>query len=383
MKKFLASLVLCIGILGLIPSGNAQFKPIDPTLEFFYGETCPHCKNEKKWFPELKKMYPNVIIEEYEVWYNAENNIHFRERLRELGKTSSGVPTNIIKNDVIVGFNPEAILESLEKNYGPPSITKEEIEIPKGASTWWKRFLDTSWPVMSLILGLLDGFNPCAMWTLFILLGFLMTMDDHRKKWLVGIVFVGSSAVIYFIALLAYLLGFEGIAAIVNGPIMGWVFRLVGLMAVITGIVALMNGFKKKVDCEVRDAESRKKFKDKLSEILNREKIYLILIGMVGLAFSVNMIELLCSFAIPTTFTTTLVALKLPFWEQIIGLILYTITYILDDVIVLTIALWTMNLKILSNKVVQYSHIIGGLLILILGLFLLFDPNMLDVILFR
>lgn len=354
-----------------------------PTLEFFYGETCPHCKDEKKWFPDLKKMYPDIQIKEYEVWYNAENNKLFRERLAQLGETSSGVPTNIIGEDIVIGFLPQEILAALEKNYGPPQIETDNVNVPQGASEGWKKYLDYSWPIMSLVLGLLDGFNPCAMWTLFILLGFLLSMEDKRKRWLVGGVFVASSGIIYFVALLAYLFGFEGISNIVNGSIMGWVFRGVGVMALVTGIIALRNAFRKKVDCEVRDAESRKKFKDKLSEILEKEKLYIVLAGMIGLAFSVNIFELLCSFAIPTTFTGTLVSLELPFWEQIMGLLLYTFTYILDDIVVLTIALYTMNLKILSDKIVQYSHLIGGIVLILLALFLLFDPGMLDTILLR
>lgn len=380
MKKLLFAF---LGI-GVFLSGMfLSYAQRIPTLEFFHGETCPHCKSEKKWFPELQKMYPNIQIKEYEVWYNAQNAALFQKRLTELGATSSGVPTNIIGNEVVVGFQPELILEKMEKHFGSPMMQKEAVEMPKGESDFWKKYVDYSWPVMSLVLGLLDGFNPCAMWTLFILLGFLLSMDDKRKRWIVGIVFVGSSAVIYFLALLAYLLGFEGIMAVVNGSIMGWVFRGVGVLAFVTGVIALKNAFNKKVDCEVRDAKSRKKFKDRLSEILEKENIWLILVGVTGLAFSVNMIELLCSFAIPTTFTGTLVSLNLPFWEQIVGLLLYLVTYILDDVIVLTVALYTMNLKILSDKVVQYSHLIGGLVLIVLGFFLLFDPGMLDTILLR
>lgn len=380
MKNFLFALTGIGLFLGGILGVNAQKIP---TLELFYGETCPHCKTEKEWLPELQKLYPDVQIKQYEVWYSSQNNALFRERLQELGKKSSGVPTNIIGDEIVVGFRPEAILDAFTKEYGPPVINKEDVHIPDGESEYWKNFLDSSWPVMSLILGLLDGFNPCAMWTLFILLGFLLSMEDKRKRWLVGSVFVGSSAVIYFVALLAYLLGFEGIATLVNGSIMGWVFRGVGVLAVGTGIIALKTSFKKKVDCEVRDAKSRKKFRDKLAEILERDELWLVLGGVIGLAFSVNMIELLCSFAIPTTFTGTLVALDLPFWKQLLALGLYDFTYILDDIVVLTLALVTMNLKILSDKVVQYSHLIGGIILILLGGFLLFNPSMLDTLLLR
>lgn len=380
MKKiFLALMGLSVFMSGMFVS----FAQKIPTMEFFHGETCPHCKDEIRWFPELRKMYPDIQIKEYEVWYNASNAELFRRRLAELGATSSGVPTNIIGDEVVVGFRPEAIVEALERHFGPPVTSSQEIDMPEGESEGWRKYLDASWPVMSLVLGLLDGFNPCAMWTLFILLGFLLSIDDARKRWLIGIIFVGSSAVIYFLALLAYLLGFEGIMSVVNGSIMGWVFRGVGMIAFVTGVIALKEAFQKKVECDVRDAKSRKKFKDRLADILAKENIWLILLGVIGLAFSVNMIELLCSFAIPTTFTATLVALELSLFDQITALVLYIITYILDDVVVLTIGLYTLNLKILSTRFVQYSHLIGGIILILLGLFLLFDPSLLDTMLLR
>ncbi len=374
MKKLILTFIF---LMGLIPGITTHAQRV-PTLDFFHGETCPHCHREKEWFPDLQKLYPDLQINEYEVWFNAENNELMKQRLRELGQTSSGVPTNIIETDVVVGFRPDDILAALEKHYGPPQEISADSQTttPEVDDESWRKYLDKSWPIMSIILGIVDGFNPCAMWTLLILIGFLLGMEDTRKRWLVGSVFVGSSAIIYFLALLAYLLGFESILLFASGNVMGWIFRIVGVLALATGAIALKTSFKKTVDCDVRDAKSKKEFRDKLAEILERDEIYMVLIGVVGLAFSVNMVELLCSFAIPTAFTGTLVSLDLPFYQQIIAIVLYDIMYILDDVLVLVIALWTLNLKIITNnKIIQYSHLIGGILLVLIGLLLIFDPG--------
>ena len=328
-----------------------------------------------KWFPELKEMYPDLEIRKYEVWHDVENKIRWDIRMKELGQKAGSVPTNIIGNDLVVGFNPEGILAALEKNYGPPAVEKKDV--PKGESDSWKKYLTYSWPAMSVVLGILDGFNPCAMWTLLILIGFLLAMEDKKKRWMVGGIFVASSAIIYFMALLAYLLGFAEVSSWVAGPVMTWVFRVVGVIAMGTGVMSFKASFKKEIDCDVRDMASKKRFRDRLSAILEKDKMIVVLAGVVGLAFSVNAIELLCSFAIPTAFTATIVSLQLPFASQIGALVLYDVAYILDDVLVLVIALWTLSLKILSPKLVQISHLIGGIVLLILGGFLLFDPSLL------
>ncbi len=370
MKKLLLGLGLLLGMW----SGTTFAQQI-PTMDFFYGAECPHCHDEIKWFPQLMKMYPDLVINRYEVWHDVTNRILWEKRMKEFGLKPGGVPTNIINNDIIEGFNSEGILDSLEKHYGPPVVERNASS--PDTSDNWKKYLEYSWPVMSVVLGLLDGFNPCAMWTLLILIGFLLTMESKRKRWMVGGIFVLSSALIYFTALLTYLLGFAEISTIVTGPVMDWVFRIVGILAIGTGALAFKNAFKKGIDCEVRDMESKKRFRDRLSAILEKEKLVFVLVGVVGLAFSVNAIELLCSFAIPTAFTATLVSLDIGLTKQLLAISLYDIAYIFDDVLVLVIALWTMSLKILSPKLVQISHFIGGILLVILGGFLIYDPSVL------
>ncbi len=133
MKLFKYTLFSFLG-LGLV-SLTALAQQI-PTLDFFHGRECPHCQNEKKWFPTLKQAYPDIVINEYEVWHDTENQALWAERLAELGETPSGVPSNIIGDVHITGFAPTAILAALEGKYGPPAvdvttITAEEAE-PEG-----------------------------------------------------------------------------------------------------------------------------------------------------------------------------------------------------------------------------------------------------------
>ena len=78
----------------LIWSGVVSAQAI-PTLDFFHGRECPHCQNQKKWFPELKKAYPDIVINEYEVWHDVANQALWAERLAEFDQEPRSVPTNI------------------------------------------------------------------------------------------------------------------------------------------------------------------------------------------------------------------------------------------------------------------------------------------------
>ena len=237
---------------------------------------------------------------------------------------------------------------------------------------WWAGVMDYSYPIMSFVLGLIDGFNPCAMWTLFILIGFLLSLDDTKKRWLIGGIFIGSSGLIYMAALLAYLFGFKEITQVVATSSMQWVFFAIGGIAILTGILSFFSISKKGVECNVRDAKSKQKFTARIQSILEREKFYLVLGGIVVLAFSVNAFELLCSFAIPTVFTATLISIDLNLAEELLALFIYDFAYILDDIIVFTIAIKTLSLKVFDKKLVQITHAIGAILLIIIGLLLIF-----------
>lgn len=378
MKKVLFALfatTLCWGGLS-----HAQQRPV---FDLFYGAECPHCHKEMEWLNIIQENHPSLRVNKYEVWHNTENRLLWAQRAQELGVKPQGVPYNIVGDQVIMGFQRETLLAALHDEFG------FEIDSACGlkanekvcAAPKWEKWLRASWPVMTLSLGLADGFNPCAMWTLFVLLGFLLGVDSKKRRWLIGGVFIASSGILYFSALLAYLLGFGEVSALMATSIMDWVFRGVGLLALATGIQTLWMTRRAQVECTVRDASSRKNFSDRIKNILERKNIWLILLGVTGLAFSVNAVELLCSFAIPTAFTATLVSLKLPFWEQISALVLYDIMYMLDDILVFLIAMWTMSLKVFSPKLVRWSHVIGGLLLLLIGGALLVDPSTLNQIL--
>lgn len=340
-----------------------------PTFELYYGAECPHCHKEMKWLETLKQEHPELEIQTFEVWHNNDNKDLWQKRMNELNHEIQGVPTNIIGNEVIVGFKQAEIEKAL--GLTPSSASNEKN------SPIWEPYLDKSWPIMSFVLGIIDGFNPCAMWTLFMLISLLLVIEDKRKRWLIGGVFLATSGIIYGAALLAYLLGFQSITALIATSLIQWVFRLVGLVAVVIGLVTLKNARNAGIDCSVRDAKSKQLFHQKLKNILERKNFGLVLAGIAGLAISVNAVELLCSFAIPTAFTATLVALDLSWFQKIIGILIYDLAYMLDDLIVFAIAMKTLSLKVFSPKITQVMHWVGGFILLLLGAILLLNPALL------
>lgn len=134
MKKIL---ILCLSFL-VFNTALAQRVPI---LEMYHGAECPHCHHQKDWLPILMEMYPGIEIREYEVWHNPENKALLQKRLNELKKESNAVPTNIIGDEVIVGFKKEKIIEIMKEEYGAPAKTETQILEERKANTLWGKIV--------------------------------------------------------------------------------------------------------------------------------------------------------------------------------------------------------------------------------------------------
>ena len=275
------------------------------------------------------------------------------------GMTSSEVKAEILKN-LEKELNED--IEKLEKNIVDlPIIGKKVI---KGYYI----------PIVAIILGFIDGFNPCAMWILLFIINMLFNMKDKKRMWILGFAFLFTSAFVYFLAML-------GLKSILSILAVGIVQKLIALVALIGGIVNL-NSFRKDINkkddgCNVVDAKKRKKILTKIQKFTNEKSFVLALIGVITLALSVNVVELACSAGFPTIFISILEFNKVPFITSIIYMIIYILFYLLDDLIIFIVAMVTLEVTGLSTKYNKYSHLIGGLLMIIIGVLLIFKPELL------
>ena len=93
------------------------------------------------------------------------------------------------------------------------------------------------------------------------------------------------------------------------------------------------------------------------------------------LDFSVNLIELLCSLGIPVMFTNVLAMNDLSTLEYVIYIGLYLLFFLIDDILIFVIAMKTLKIKGISNKYTKYSHLIGGIIMVLLGILMVIKPE--------
>ena len=382
--------ILLLSLLILLPISVKAKEKVN--IYLFHSETCSHCQAEIKYLEELENKYDNLKIHLYEVDRhkdNAEKMIKVKEKLKI---DSPNVPFTVIGNYYYIGFNDgiaNGIEELIEKfsNESETNMVKpilEEKEIPniemlngeiKTIKVLGKELNPTklSLPVLSIILGAIDGFNPCAMWVLIFLITMLFNMKDKKKMWCLGITFLVTSAVVYMLFMFAWL----GITTKLLTKV-SWFRILIALVALIGSFINLKSFYKsikEGTGCEVVDTKKRKNIIEKIKKITSEKSFILAMIGVILLAASVNIIELACSAGIPVLFTNVLALNELTKLQTSMYIYIYIFFFLIDDIIVFVIAMLTLNIKAISTRYTKYSHLIGGILMLAIGLLMLLKPE--------
>ncbi len=352
---------------------NSEIK-----IYLFYGDGCPHCANEKKFLKELIKKYDNIEVIYYEVWNNAENDKLMNITKEKLGIERKGVPFTVIGNNGYVGYNEnigyqiEEVIKELSDSNNNQDKVKDDNGMYVVPIIGKVNARDVSLPLMAVVIGAVDGFNPCAMWVLLFLLSILIGMKNKKRAFCLGITFLVASASVYLLFMVAWL----NIA--ISMTDIGILRFIVAIVALIGAAFNLKSYFKKTEDgCSVADAKKKKKVFEKIKKFTSEKSFILAILGIIALAVSVNLIELACSAGLPLLFTQILSFNNLStFWYGFyIGL--YILFFMLDDLIIFFIAMFTMKLTGISNKYTKYSHLIGGILMLVIGILLIVKPGIL------
>jgi len=149
---------------------------------------------------------------------------------------------------------------------------------------------------------------------------------------------------------------------------------LIGALAIGGGVFNFKRYLELEPGCEIVDDQKRLKLREKLRNIQNQPSLWLAGIGIVVMAVSVNLVELICSAGLPVLFTQVLSLNALSRVEYLGYIGLYMLMFILDDTIVFIIAMKTSELTGLSTKYGRFAHLVGGVLMVILGLLMILKP---------
>ncbi len=397
MIKFLQNkLFLTSFLLGAFLLPAFGFAADTVNIYFFESESCPHCAKEKVFLEKLEKeMAGKVEVFDFEISKNPENIKLLKKIGEEFSLDVSRIPFTMIGSSYLTGYENDETTGKVIRDLVNQCLIDEDCEDLAGSVIGQKEpqpanggvtqkipekitlpffgeieIKNISLPLLTIVVGGIDGFNPCAMWVLIFLISLLLGMKDKKRMWILGITFIVTSAFVYFLFLAAWLNLFLFLGFVF------WVRVVIGLVAVGSGVYYLKKYFTDKADvCVVSESERQQKIFDKLKNISQQKQFWLAFGGIILLAAAVNLVELICSAGLPAVYTNVLSLSGLAPWQYYSYLLLYILVFMLDDIIVFTVAMVTLKTLAFTKKYSRMSAFVGGIIITIIGILLLFKPE--------
>ena len=342
-------------------------------FEIFTRPGCPHCERAKEFLQKLQKEYPEVLITEHVVPDDQAQLQRLFQLAREYGVSRPGVPAFLICGNFFIGFdtddNTGKRIKTLLGKVGSALPAAETIE------TQWLGSLSAGklgLPLFTIAIGLIDGFNPCAMWVLLVLLSLLVNLRSRKRLLLIAGTFVFTSGAVYFAFMAAWLnlylvIGFSRTIQVI-----------IGLLALLIGTIHIKDffAFKEGVTLSIPDSVKPGIYQ-RIRSVIYAQNLVAACLAVTVVAVLVNLVELLCTAGFPAVYTQILTARQLPAVSYYGYLLLYNLAYIFDDTLMLGIAVITLSSRKMQMTEGRWLKLLSGAVIVLVGILLVLYPDLL------
>lgn len=377
-----------------------------PEIHFFYSETCPHCADQKEFHEYLLEKYPDLVINSYNIAKPETNEIlkDFTERY-DAEKYFGLVPLTFIGESYIVGFNtPETTGSSIElvlikddpglmaeaefcdeengelcivdpgeaDPFGEDNVVdSENYTIINQASRLSDFGLDAenfSLPVLSVILGFLDGFNVCSLGALMLILSLVLTFKSRKKVLLFGGIFILITGITYAGLIFIWFFLFGILSSLAN-----FLEVLIGILGLIGGFLFLRQYFRYKKygpTCEISSSPTITKITRKIQNIFSQQRSTWVIATAIALfAFVVTVIEFPCSAVIPVAFAAILTDFGVGLGLKALYIGIFMFFYLLDEIIIFLIGVYTLRIWTGGQNMTTKLVLVQAILFLVIGAF--------------
>ncbi len=378
----------------------AQEEMETVTVHIFVRDECKHCHAATEFLDKVQAEKPEVKVEYYNL-KESENEELFGQ-VTDKYELQKGTPITMIRQTLMVGFDSAETtgklwLDLIENGSGDEvgfvdvldgrarvmssmaagacdellACDDKESSLVVTVPIIGKTIDTGGFSLFSLsaVLGLIDGFNPCAMWVLVMFLLLLSQVGSRKRMWQYAGLFILAQAIMYYLILTVWLAVWNFVA------LDKYVTPLIGLLALGSGAFFIYKWRTYKPVCDVASLKQQNKIEKKVAGLISKPLTLVVAIGIVGLALSVNIFEFVCSIGIPQAYTKILDINNLTWWGKQTYVFTYMGAYIFDDLIVFGLALYSFDKIGLTHKYSKWTTLIGGLLMLLLGVLMLFKPE--------
>lgn len=347
---------------------NARQAENRQVLEVFVRDGCPHCANAKLFLQGFAEQRPELRIILRPIDHDANARSDLERYTRNAGIWPPGVPTFVYEDRILVGFQDAGhsgpLLAGLVDRGTRPPIDGHSGQYGSLSVS------HIGLPLFTLALGLLDGFNACAMWVLLFLLSLLVHLHDRRRMALVAGTFVLVSGLVYYAFMAAWLNVFQLV------DISGALQLGLGIVALAIGAINVKDFLRPGhgISLSIPDA-AKPRLYARMRRALEAETLVASLSAIAVLAVMVNLVELLCTAGIPAIYTAILTQQDLDPLVHYAYLGLYILGYVADDMLMVSIAVIALGNRRLSEHSGRWLKLLSGIVMLLLGGIMMLRPE--------
>jgi glutaredoxin len=388
-------------------------------VRYFYGDGCPYCALQARELDAWEQRF-DVEIHRYEVWNDAANRALFQQLAAAYGTEVSGVPMTFIGDRFWVGFDeataeqmratvaacevqgcpdPLAVLDPDPTPDPPdapdaatPDVEPEGPPRPDATGSGGDGTGDEDGRVLTLpllgtvdaeamgllpataLIAFVDGFNPCSLWVLSVLLAMLLRTGSRRRIAIVGGAFLATTAAVYglFIAGVFSAMSYVGYLDGIR-----WAVALLALTFAAVNIKDYF-AFKRGFSFTIPD-----RFKPRIYRggrgLLDPERSLPAVTGAaVLMALGIALVELPCTAGFPVVWSGLLADAGVGGAEFGGLLSVYLLIYLLDEVLLFAAVVVTLRVTRFQEQHGQVLKLVGGMVMLALGVVMLVRPAIMN-----
>lgn len=225
----------------------------------------------------------------------------------------------------------------------------------------------------TLLIAFVDGFNPCSLWVLSILLALVVHTGSRKRVLSVGLTFLIVTAAVYGL----FMVGIFNVLSYVS--YLGWIQVLVALFALTFAVVNIKDYFYFKRGLSFTIADKHKPgIYQRMRSVMNQRGM-LPTIGTTALmATGIALVELPCTAGFPVIWSNLVAGSNQTLFGFALLLALYLLVYLLIELIIFSTVLVTLKTKRFEERHGRALKLIGGMIMLALAIVLIVDPTWMD-----
>jgi glutaredoxin len=391
----LLAIALVAAVVALVASAPAtsagEITPPNPdgdgiVIDIYWGDGCPYCHDAIEELTAFAEREDGVEVRTFEVWYDAGNRAQMERVADDLDVRADAVPLIVVGNRSWTGYSgaigrsiESTVLELRDGARPPEEVPAREgpgsavIEVPLAGDI---DLSGRSTLLSTVLIALVDGFNPCSLWVLTVLLALVLHTGSRRRVLAIGGTFLVVTTLIYGL----FIVGVYSTLGLVSA--MDGLRLVVAAFALTFGLVNVKDFFWFKRGVSFTISDERKPGIYRRARALVRPGVSLpaALIGTVVMAGGIALIELPCTAGFPVIWSDLMRSAELSGAEFGSLLGVYLSIYLLDELVVFAAAVLTMRATKLQERHGRLLKLVGGTVMIAIAVAIVFFPDAMETV---